>query len=169
MNDTTQGIRQQGCVDMTQLTNAQNVRGFQDRIGRIQKGKTTRPNGVLVNEREVAMAMAQTRPPKSRKDVVLVPLALGLGILCVLMGSLFGPMIEDMVLSRWPDAEDLLKALPTSFTVPIIFGAFACILCNISTGKRQMAFVAGVAGAYLSNGAIALDLGTQAPMLAALL
>lgn len=154
---------------MAQMTNAQNARAFQDRVGRIQKGKTTRPEGVLTSEREVAMAVAKTKPPKSRKDVVLIPLALGLGIVCVLLGGLFGPIFEDMMLARWPDAEDLLLALPPKFTVPLVMGVFACILCNITTGKRQMAFVAGAAGAYLSNGALSVDLGTQAPMLAALL
>ncbi|WP_420863419.1 hypothetical protein [Algirhabdus cladophorae] len=154
---------------MAQDRNAQNAQTFQQRVGRIQSGKAMRPDGVLVSEREVQMAVAKTKPPKSKKDVVLIPLALGLGIVCVVMGGLLGPMISELLLQRWPDAEALLQALPAKVVVPVIFGLFACILFNLSTGKRQMAFATGAGAAYFGNGAMIADFGTQAPMLAALL
>ena len=124
---------------------------FNERVGRINKGKTVRPDGVLTSQRDVDAAMAKQSPKKSGKDFLFVPLALGLGVVTVLIGTFAGPTVADLVLSKWPDASALLAAVPPRIAVSVAFGLLAIILFNLATAKRQMAFSAGAAVTYFGG------------------
>jgi len=138
---------------------------FGARVGRINSGKTTRPDGVLTSQREVDAAHAMNGPVKSKKDLVLIPLALGLGIVTILVGTVAGPVVTDFMLTKWPDADQLLAVLPATTCVSIAFAILMIILFNLSTAKRQMAFAAGAAATYFGGIQMLQPIGEQVAML----